>query len=198
MSERKPADMIVWCDCETGDLNIESPLLEIAFVLTDNELNICDSGKAYYHSVVCDVSPTFLKENIWEGHRSGTLIEDINKYNLDYHSGVPEPTSQSVEQEVIHFMNRYGVHGFMENKPPLGGSSVWFDRLRIERYMPRVAKFISHRNIDVSTIRELQLRWAPDVNPPESKGAHRALDDILESIDVLRFFRKNLPIGKTV
>jgi len=186
--QRKPSDRIVWCDVETTGFADDAALLEVAFLVTDNNLNLIDEGSSF-ESLVCDVSPQLLMQDIWEGHKKNGLIDDILAAHKAYHEGCEIPTSHSVESEVIEFLNAWGVYEGMKEKPPLAGSSVWFDRRRIERYMPRVAKLISHRNLDVSTVRELQLRYAPDLNPPRSKEAHRALADIRESLDILRFYR---------
>jgi len=195
MSEnRKPSDRIVWCDVETTGFEQDAALLEVAFVVTDNELNMIADGSSFQETI-CDVSPQYLLQNVWEGHKQSGLIEDILKAHEAYHKGCELPTSHSVESEVVEFLNAWGVYEGMKEKPPLAGSSVWFDRLRLERYMPRVAGLLSHRNIDVSTIRELQLRWAPEDHPPRSKEQHRALPDIRESIEILRFYRTKGFVG---
>jgi len=192
---RKPSDRIVWCDVETGGFEDESPLLEVAFIVTDSDLNLVDEC-ATFESLICDVSIQFFMQNVWEGHHESGLIDDLIQVHKLSHEGCELPTSHSVENEVIEFLNSWGVHEGMEEKPPLAGSSVWFDRRRLERYMPRVAKLVSHRNIDVSTIRELQLRWGKEEHEPPKPGeAHRALNDIRESLELLRFFRKRGFIG---
>ncbi|HHH31011.1 MAG TPA: oligoribonuclease, partial [Polyangiaceae bacterium] len=74
---------------------------------------------------------------------------------------------------------------------PLCGNSIWKDRQFVERYLPRVDGLLHYRNVDVSTLKELFRRWYPDRHaPPEKKETHRALDDILESIAELRYYRK--------
>lgn len=192
---RKPSERIVWCDVETCGLENESPLLEVAFIVTDSDLNLIDEC-ASFQEIVCDVSPQFLLQNVWEGHKASGLIDDLLKAHKLFHEGCELPTSHSVENQVVEFLGNYGVHEGMDEKPPLAGSSVWFDRRRLERYMPRVASLLSHRNIDVSTIRELQLRWGKrEHEPPKPAEAHRGLADIRESLELLRFFRRSGFVG---
>jgi len=190
---RKPSDRILWCDCETGGFPLESPLLEIAFVVTDSELNIIEDN-AIFSSIICDISPQALQD-VWEQHHATGLTEEITSVSQRWEVGKDTLTSRDVEGKAVDFLNAYGIYEGMPEKPPLAGSSVWFDRLRINRYMPKIASLISHRNIDVSTIRELQLRWDRENHPPRSEAVHRALRDIMESLNQLKFFRNNGFIG---
>jgi oligoribonuclease len=74
---------------------------------------------------------------------------------------------------------------------PLCGNSICFDRRFLIRYMPKLDTYLSYRNVDVSSIKELVRRWLPGrVQVPEKQSAHRALDDIRESIDELRLYRR--------
>jgi oligoribonuclease len=77
-----------------------------------------------------------------------------------------------------------------ENTAPLCGNSVWNDRLFLQKEMPQIVEFLHYRMIDVSTVKELGRRWYPEVSRFNKKGAHLALDDILESIEELAYFRR--------
>lgn len=76
---------------------------------------------------------------------------------------------------------------------PLAGNSVFYDRMFIKKYMPKVEEFMHYRTIDVSTIKELCRRWNPDIfkNAPKKSFSHRALSDIKESVEELRYYRNN-------
>ena len=73
---------------------------------------------------------------------------------------------------------------------PLCGNSIGTDRRFLAAYLPEVENYLHYRSIDVSTIKELARRWYPDVAPPKKATSHRALDDIRESVDELRYYRK--------
>ena len=75
------------------------------------------------------------------------------------------------------------------NTAPLCGNSVWNDRRFLEKEMPNVAEYLHYRMIDVSTVKELARRWYPEVDKYPKKGAHLALDDIIESVEELEYFR---------
>lgn len=80
-----------------------------------------------------------------------------------------------------------------ENCSPLAGNSVYMDRLFLTKYMPRIHNYLHYRIIDVSTVKELCRRWKPDVykQAPAKQYNHRSLTDVLESIEELRFYRRN-------
>jgi oligoribonuclease len=75
---------------------------------------------------------------------------------------------------------------------PLCGNSIWNDKKFMEKEMPLLVDHLHYRMIDVSTIKELARRWYPEAGRYEKKGAHLALDDILESIEELRYFRERI------
>jgi oligoribonuclease len=79
---------------------------------------------------------------------------------------------------------------------PLCGNSVWNDKKFMEKEMPLLVDFLHYRMIDVSTVKELSRRWYPEAGRYEKKGAHLALDDILESIEELRYFRERIFLQK--
>ena len=81
-----------------------------------------------------------------------------------------------------------------KSKAPLAGNSIHQDRRFVARYLPEVEQWLHYRNVDVSTIKELARRWYPKqyAGRPSKKGSHRAMDDLKESIDELRYYREAL------
>ncbi|HJP07280.1 MAG TPA: oligoribonuclease, partial [Arenicellales bacterium] len=91
------------------------------------------------------------------------------------------------EEQTLQFLAEH----VLENRAPLCGNSICQDRRFLYRYMPRLEAFLHYRNLDVSSIKELAVRWRPDLTDAYVKGGgHRALDDILDSIEELKFYRE--------
>jgi len=99
-----------------------------------------------------------------------------------------EITVAQAEAETLAFVRLHCD----ERTAPLCGNSIWKDRQFIERYMPALDAYLHYRCVDVSTIKELGRRWYGDTIVPKKKEAHRALDDIRESIEELRHYREKL------
>jgi oligoribonuclease len=170
---------MVWIDCEMTGLSLErDALVEIAVVVTDGELNILGDGldviiKPPPESLV-DMSPVVVQMHTTSGLLAeldqGTTLADAEARVLAYvRQHVPEP-----------------------GKAPLAGSSVYTDRGFIARDLPALDQHLHYRLVDVSTIKELARRWFPRAYfaSPEKHGGHRALADILESIEELRYYRE--------
>lgn len=203
-----PSPNLVWVDLETPGFRVEDGILEVSMVITDNELVELGS----YTSVVCDVDVDLLipseaartkPEQIlcWDKHWETGLITDLK---AAYDGDGLLPTLEEVQANLVSLMNAHGITGDvpLRGRAPLCGSTVAsFDRPRIERFLPHVFELLHYRNIDVSTILELQKRWAPDMErPPKSATtrpvvAHRAEDDIKQSIGYLKHFRDTGFIG---
>ena len=98
--------------------------------------------------------------------------------------------SQEAEQQVLEFVRRLTPPGVC----PLAGNSVGMDKRFIDRYMPQLAAHLHYRIVDVSTVKELCKRWYTDTvkHAPAKKLSHRALDDIEESIEELKFYKSNI------
>ena len=94
------------------------------------------------------------------------------------------------EKATLEFISRWCPRG----TTPLAGNSVHIDRMFLSRYMPKLDKWLHYRNVDVSTIKELAVRWTPGIyeGRPHKKGNHRARDDIHESLEELRYYRNTL------
>ena len=170
---------LVWIDLEmTGLCPEKDYILEIASLVTDNQLNIIAQG------------PTLII------HQPESALHEMNDWVLKQHTktGLVQAVQRSLitldqaEQETINFLGNYCKPGFA----PLCGNSVWQDRAFIRSAMPRLDKFLHYRIIDVTSIKEVVKRWYP--NDPRTafkkQDNHRALDDIKESVAELVYYRK--------
>ena len=174
MSEE--TERLVWIDLEMTGLDVsKESIIEIATVVTDGELNILAQGPN-------------LAVKVDDG-----LLDGMDEWNTSHHaaSGLVERVKtvgvsiEEAEQRTLEFLQTWVEKG----TAPLCGNSVWNDKKFMEKEMPDLVEYLHYRMIDVSTVKELARRWYPDVGRYEKKGAHLALDDILESIEELRYFR---------
>jgi len=175
------SDRIVWIDCEmTGLDTVQDALIEVAVVVTDSELNVLGEGvdvvitppQAALDQMNDLVRTMHTTSGLLEALPGGTTMADAQAAVLEYIKVfVPDP-----------------------NKAPLAGNSVGTDKSFLERDMPELMEHLHYRVIDVSSIKELARRWYPRIYfaSPEKNGGHRALADILESIDELRYYRRAL------
>jgi len=175
------SDRIVWIDCEmTGLDTVQDALIEVAVVVTDSELNVMGEGvdvvitppQAALDQMNDLVRTMHTTSGLLEALPDGTTMADAQAAVLEYIKVfVPDP-----------------------NKAPLAGNSVGTDKSFLERDMPELMEHLHYRVIDVSSIKELARRWYPRIYfaSPEKNGGHRALADILESIDELRYYRRAL------
>jgi oligoribonuclease len=181
MTSDSRADRIVWMDLEMTGLDSERErIIEIAVLVTDSDLNVVAEG------------PELVV------HQSNELLDGMDEWNTSHHgeSGLTERVRASTLSEedaqtlVLEFLEKECVQG----KAPLAGNSIWQDRRFLARYMKRIDAFLHYRIIDVSSVKELARRWYPDslAGAPAKRGAHRALDDVLESIEELRFYREHV------
>lgn len=175
------ADFIVWVDCEMTGLDLAvDEICEIAVVVTDGELNELDSGL----QLVVKPSATALSnmgEFVTKMHTDSGLIQELD-------GGI---SAAEAEAKVLQYIKQWIL---AERTAPLAGNSIGTDRMFINRYMPGLDTFLHYRNIDVSSIKELARRWYPRVyfQMPKKTGNHRALADIKESIQELRYYRKTV------
>lgn len=174
------AHNLIWIDLEMTGLQPEKDhIIEIATVVTDSALNVLAEG------------PVFAI------HQSDELLHQMDEWNTRQHraSGLvarvkaSQVNEQAAEAAMLEFLRQYVPEG----KSPLCGNSVWQDRRFLTRYMPTLEKYFHYRLIDVSTLKELALRWAPEIyNGLQKEGRHLALDDIHDSIAELRYYREKL------
>lgn len=174
-----PSDALVWIDCEMTGLDpMDDVLVEIAVIVTDAELNPLDDGL----DIVIATDPAKLEgmdDVVVEMHTSSGLLEAIADATT---------TLEQAEDQVLEYVKQYVPE---RRKAPLCGNTIATDRSFLVRYMPRLDEHLHYRMIDVSTIKELSRRWYPRAyyNSPSKSGGHRALADILESINELRYYR---------
>lgn len=169
---------LVWMDMEMTGLDPEvDVILEIATIVTDSELNLIAEGP------VLSVS------------QPEAALARMDKWNTEHHtaSGLIERVRQDgvhlieAEAQTLDFLERYTTRG----TSPLCGNTIWQDRRFLIKYMPEIAAFLNYRIIDVSSVKELAFRWHPElVSQLRKNNAHRALEDIRESINELRFYRE--------
>jgi oligoribonuclease len=178
------SDVLVWIDCEMTGLDPTSDVLvEIAVIVTDAELNPLDDGL----DVVIATDPAKLagmEDVVREMHTASGLLEAL---------GTATITLEQAEDQVLDYIKRFAPE---RRKAPLCGNSIATDRSFIVRYMPRLDDHLHYRMIDVSSIKELARRWYPRAyyNAPAKSGGHRALADILESINELRYYRATVMV----
>ncbi len=173
------SDFIVWVDCEMTGLEVTvDEICEIGVVVTDGELNVLDPGL----QLVIKPSAKALRnmgDFVRQMHTDSGLIQEIPK-------GI---SMAKAEKQVLEYIKQWVPE---ERTAPLAGNSIGTDRMFLNRQMPNLDKFLHYRNIDVSSLKELSRRWFPRVyfQLPKKTGSHRALADILESIQELRYYRK--------
>lgn len=176
----KKKQLLVWIDLEmTGLMPEKDKILEIATVLTDNDLNIVEQGPA---AVIHQDDSVLTLMNDWVGkqHSKSGLIDEVKLSKISL---------AKAEQMTLEFLKKHCD----ADESPLCGNSICTDRAFMRIHMPQIVDFLHYRMIDVTAVKEIVARWYPG-NPKAEytkKDAHRALPDILESIDELRHYRKN-------
>lgn len=168
---------LIWLDLEMTGLNPEHDrIIEIATIVTDAHLNILAEG------------PTFAVS------QPQALLDGMDAWNTRQHnqSGLVRRVLENsvseldAEQQTIKFLAQYLDKG----KSPMCGNSICQDRRFLYKYMPALASFFHYRNLDVSTLKELAIRWKPEILTGISKESkHLALDDIKDSINELKYYR---------
>ena len=175
------SDLIVWVDCEmTGlDINVDE-ICEIAVVVTDSELNELDPGLQLVVKP-SDSALANMGEFVTKMHTDSGLITEIPK-------GL---SIAEAEAQVMEYLKQWVTEA---RTAPLAGNSIGTDRMFLNRQMPTLDSYLHYRNIDVSSIKELTRRWYPRVyfQLPKKTGNHRALADIKESIQELRYYRNTV------
>ncbi len=170
---------LVWIDCEMTGLSLESDVLvEMAVLVTDGELNLIGEGvDVVIHADATKL--TAMNEFVTSMHTSSGLLTEIP-------NGI---SASAAEDQILAYLQSAGVQ---PGKSPLAGNSVSVDRNFIARDMPRLSEYLHYRTVDVSSIKELARRWHPRVyfNAPAKSGNHRALGDIKDSINELKYYRE--------
>ncbi len=174
--------MLAWIDLEmTGLEPTRHVIVEIASIVTDDDLMIVAEGPdLVIHATEAELAE--MDPHVVEMHTSSGLLEQIRSSTLSL---------EEAEEATLAFLRQ---HLGTEDRIPLAGNSIGTDRRFLAAQMPKVEDFLHYRCVDVSTLKELARRWNPKVakTAPNKKGAHRALDDIRESIEELRHYRDHL------
>jgi oligoribonuclease len=172
-------DRLVWIDCEMTGLDIErDALVEIACLVTDGELALLDDGVDLVIKPPAE-SVDQMVDVVRAMHTASGLLEELA-------AGV---TLAEAQEQVLRYVRG---HIAEPRKVPLCGNSIATDRTFIARDMPELDTFLHYRMVDVSSIKELARRWFPRAYfaSPQKHGGHRALADIKESIQELRYYRE--------
>ena len=177
MSDR-PQDKIVWIDCEMTGLDLtKDALIEVAVLVTDSELNVLGDG---VDTVIKPPAATVeaMLPVVRDMHTASGLLEELDR-------GISLAEAQDLVLDYVR------AHVPDPNKAPLAGNSVGTDRGFLSRDMPELEEHLHYRIVDVSSIKELVRRWYPRVyfQSPAKTGHHRALGDIRDSIEELKYYR---------
>lgn len=170
---------LIWIDLEMTGLDTQADcILEIATVITDNQLNIVAEGPVL---AIHQPEHRLAGMDEWnqKQHAKSGLIRRVRASAMD------EPTA---ERLTLEFVSQHVPKG----KSPMCGNSVCQDRRFLARGMPRLEAYFHYRNLDVSAVKELAQRWYPGLPKMKKSSVHLALADIRESIAELRYYRKHL------
>lgn len=169
---------LIWIDLEMTGLIPESDvIIEIATVVTDANLNVIEEG------------PSLAI------HQNSDLLDGMDDWNTNQHnrSGLVQRVIESkvstaeAESQTLNFLIKYVDQG----ASPMCGNSICQDRRFLNNYMPKLEKFFHYRHIDVSTLKELAVRWKPSIiSSTYKKSRHLALSDVYDSIDELKHYRE--------
>ena len=172
------ADNLVWIDLEMTGLDpLRDHVIEIATIVTDSGLNVLAEGP------------------VIAIHQPESVLAGLDEWNRNTHgaSGLLDRvrastvTAADAEARTLAFLEQHAEAG----SSPMCGNSICQDRRFLAREMPALEKFFHYRNLDVSTVKELARRWAPDVLAGVQKSStHAALDDVRESIEELAHYRR--------
>ena len=175
---------LVWLDCEMSGLDPERErLLEIAVIVTNPDLSVRIEGPVF---VIHQSDEVLNKMDAWNKgtHGRSGLIDKVKASTV---------TEEQAQEKIIAFLKPYVSKGVS----PMCGNTIGQDRRFLNKYMPALDQHLHYRNIDVSSIKELTRRWFPRVyfQLPKKEGGHRALADILESIQELRYYRETVMVA---
>ncbi len=174
------AENLVWIDLEMTGLDpFNDVIIEIATIVTDKQLNILAEGPVL---AISQSEERLAGMDDWnqKQHGGSGLIDRVRK------SAISEAEA---ERRTIEFLKAWTVAG----KSPMCGNSICQDRRFLARCMPRLEAWFHYRNLDVSTLKELARRWAPEIAKGFKKDSeHLALADIRDSIDELRYYRERI------
>lgn len=173
-----PANLI-WMDLEMTGLDPDNDvIIEMATIATDGDLNIIAEGPVL---AIRQSEEKLLGMDEWNQthHSESGLLDRVRK------EGVLE---REAEAQTLAFIEQYAE----KRTAPLCGNTIWQDRRFLARYMPTLEAYLHYRIVDVSSLKELALRWRPALLKGfAKKNAHTALADIRESIEELRYYKEH-------
>ena len=183
MTERDPrysADNLIWIDMEMTGLQPEvNRVIEVAAIITDKNLNILHEGPVI---AIRQDRSVIDGMDAWntETHTKSGLVKRVLESTVD---------EEEAAKRFVEVFRRYVPEG----KSPMCGNTIGQDRRFMARWMPEMERYFHYRSIDVSTLKELAKRWAPEWEKKFPKSTrHEALSDIQESIEELRFYREHI------
>jgi oligoribonuclease len=177
------SDVLVWLDMEMTGLDPgKERIIEVAAIITDGQLTELAAGPDLVLHQPDDVLAAMDDWNR-SHHTASGLVDRVKASSV---------TDADAEAQLLAFVNAHVPSP--KDRPVLAGNSIHQDRRFIRRYMPKLDARLHYRMVDVSTIKELARRWYPQIiaRQPQKKDTHRALDDIRESIDELRYYRAHV------
>jgi oligoribonuclease len=173
-------DRLVWIDLEMTGLDADDHvILEIATIITDGDLDIIATGPSL---VIHQPEDELAKMDAWcvKHHGESGLTKRVRESDI---------SNEQAENETLAFIKEHVDEG----KAPLCGNSIWQDRRFLAKHMPKLEGYLHYRIVDVSSIKELVRRWYPvEMQASIKRSSHRALDDIKESINELRYYREHI------
>jgi oligoribonuclease len=174
--------VLVWMDLEMTGLDpARHVIVEIATLVTDDDLNVVAEGPDLVihqdDAALAEMDPVVV-----EMHTKSKLLDAIRSSTMS----LADAGAQTLEFIKTHVTEARRV--------PLCGNSIGMDRRFLAAYLPEIEEYLHYRSVDVSTVKELVKRWYPGLNNtrPRKAGAHRAMDDIVESISEMKFYRENV------
>jgi oligoribonuclease len=173
------SENLIWIDLEMTGLDCDNDvIIEIATIVTDKNLNILAEGPVL---AIYQPDETLAAMDDWnqKHHGQSGLVDRIKASTVD---------EAEAERQTLAFLKQW----VPAKQSPMCGNSICQDRRFLHRCMPELEQFFHYRNLDVSTLKELAARWAPDIQKGfNKKSAHLALDDIRESIDEMKYYREH-------
>jgi oligoribonuclease len=162
-------------------------IVEIATLITDDDLNVIAEGPDLVvhqdEDALAQMDPVVI-----EMHTRSGLLDQIRASTM---------TLADAGAQTLEFIK---VHVTEARRVPLCGNSIGMDRRFLAAYLPEIEEYLHYRSVDVSTVKELVKRWYPALNSsrPRKAGSHRALDDVMESVAELKFYREHVFVPQVI